>query len=106
MARCGGRQGEQESTRVHSIQLIRRPQGDPAVSGEPMDDDAQQAVEAFIAEVRHWREVAGLAQKALARLVGYSSSYVSKVEKGSIIASTEFADNAHRATRSGTSIVR
>jgi transcriptional regulator with XRE-family HTH domain len=75
-----------------------------------MDDesttDMQQAVDAFIAELRHWREVAGLSQKALARLVGYTPSYVSKVERGSIVPSREFAENADRGTHAGRAIVR
>lgn len=32
--------------------------------------DTQSAADAFIAELRHWREVAGYSQKALAKLVG------------------------------------
>jgi peptide deformylase len=103
MERCDGRQGDQESTPIHSIQQFR---GDSAVRHEPTHDDAQQAAEAFIAELRHWREVAGFSQKALARLVGYTPSYVSKVERGSIVASREFAENADRATRAGRAIVR
>jgi peptide deformylase len=75
------------------------------VSHEPTQDEAQ-ATEAFIAELRHWREVAGFSQKALARLVGYTPSYVSKVERGSIVASREFAENADRATQAGRAIVR
>lgn len=75
------------------------------MSSEPTVDP-QQAAEAFIAELRHWREVAGFSQKALARLVGYTPSYVSKVERGSIIPSREFAENADRATQAGRAIVR
>ncbi|HUK71016.1 MAG TPA: helix-turn-helix transcriptional regulator [Streptosporangiaceae bacterium] len=59
-------------------------------------DEAQQnpAVAAFIAELRHWREVTGYSQKALARLVGYTPSYVSKVERGTVAASRRFAESA------------
>ncbi|MGH3977557.1 MAG: helix-turn-helix domain-containing protein [Pseudonocardiaceae bacterium] len=46
------------------------------------DDHGMATVDAFIAELRHWREVTGYSQKALAKLVGYTPSYVSKVERG------------------------
>jgi len=54
---------------------------------EPEDAQQNPAVVAFIAELQHWREVAGYSQKALAGLVGYTPSYVSKVERGSVAAS-------------------
>jgi peptide deformylase len=69
-------------------------------------DDAQRAVEAFVAELRHWREVAGLSQKALANIAGYDPSYVSKVERGSIIASRAFAESADSATKAGRALIR
>ena len=58
---------------------------------EPEEVQQNPAVAAFIAELRHWREVAGYSQKALAKLVGYTPSYVSKVERGTMAASREFA---------------
>jgi peptide deformylase len=67
---------------------------------------AADVQEAFIAELRHWREVAGFSQKALARHVGYTPSYVSKVERGSIVPSREFAENADKAMQAGRGIVR
>jgi peptide deformylase len=69
-------------------------------------EEAQQAVDAFIAELRHWREVAGLSQKALAKVAGYDPSYVSKVEKGTLIASRAFAESADTATKAGRALVR
>ena len=43
------------------------------MTNEPDDPDAitTEARDAFIAELRHWREVAGVTQKALARAVQY-----------------------------------
>jgi transcriptional regulator with XRE-family HTH domain len=38
--------------------------------------------EAFIAELKHWRDVRGLSQSVLAKRVGYTPSYISKVEHG------------------------
>jgi peptide deformylase len=68
--------------------------------------EAQRAVEAFVAELRHWREVAGLSQKALANIAGYDPSYVSKVERGSIVASRAFAESADSATKAGRALIR
>ncbi|WP_308250282.1 peptide deformylase [Sphaerisporangium fuscum] len=70
------------------------------------DEETPQALSAFIAELRHWREVTGLSQKALARLVGYTPSYISKVERGSLVPSREFAENADRHLRAGNAIIR
>jgi DNA-binding XRE family transcriptional regulator len=71
-------------------------------------EEAQQnpAVAAFIAELRHWREVAGYSQKALATLVGYTPSYVSKVERGTVLASRVFAESADQHLRAGRAIMR
>jgi transcriptional regulator with XRE-family HTH domain len=69
-------------------------------------EEAQQAIDAFIAELRHWREVAGFSQKALAKIAGYDPSYVSKVEKGTLIASRAFAESADTATKAGRALVR
>jgi transcriptional regulator with XRE-family HTH domain len=69
-------------------------------------EEAQRAVDAFIAELRHWREVAGFSQKALASLVGYTPSYVSKVEHGSIVSSRAFAESADNAMKAGRALIR
>lgn len=69
-------------------------------------DEAQRALEAFVAELRHWREVAGLSQKALANIAGYDPSYVSKVERGTIVASRAFAESADSATKAGRALIR
>ncbi len=49
---------------------------------EPEDVQQNPAVAAFIAEVRHWREVTGSSQKKLAGLVGYTPSYVEQGRAG------------------------
>lgn len=71
-----------------------------------MEDESLQSTSAFIAELRHWREVTGFSQKALARVVGYDPSYVSKVERGTVVPSREFAENADRQLRAGRALVR
>jgi peptide deformylase len=73
---------------------------------DPEEAREHPAVAAFIAELRHWRKVAGCSQKALAKLVGYTPSYVSKVERGSMAASREFAEAADEQLRAGRAIVR
>lgn len=70
------------------------------------EDLRQQAANAFIAELRHWREVAGVSQKALAKLVGYTPSYVSKVEGGTLVPSREFVESADENLRTGGALLR
>jgi peptide deformylase len=64
------------------------------------------AVAAFITELRHWREVAGCSQKALAKQVGYTPSYVSKVEHGTVLASRSFAEAADQHLLAGRALIR
>jgi peptide deformylase len=66
----------------------------------------QKDQQALIAELRHWREVAGYSQKALGAAVGYAPSYVSKVESGAIVPSRTFVENADRQLRAGRALVR
>lgn len=67
-------------------------------NSEP-DTTAEQ--DAFVAEFRRWRDVRGLSRAALARQMGYSRSYVSKVESGSEHASREFVQVADTALNAG-----
>lgn len=67
---------------------------------------AQHAQQAFIAELRHWREVGGYSQKALVTAVGYTPSYVSKVETGSVVPSRGFSESADQRLRAGQALVR
>ena len=73
---------------------------------DPEEVQQNSAVEDFIAELRHWREVAGYSQKALAKLVGYTPSYVSKVERGTLLASRSFAESADEHLRAGRALIR
>ena len=73
---------------------------------EPGEAQRDPAIDAFIAELRHWREVAGCSQKRLSGLVGYTPSYVSKVERGTVMASRSFAESADQHLRAGRALVR
>lgn len=75
---------------------------------QPEPDETAQKPEvlAFIAELRHWREVNGCSQKALARLVGYTPSYVSKVERGTMHPSRSFAESADQHLEAGHALIR
>lgn len=71
------------------------------------DETAGQAAqEAFIAELRHWREVAGFSQKRLAAVVGYTASYVSKVEHGAVVPSRPFVEKADECLSAGRVLLR
>lgn len=69
-------------------------------------DDLAPGQAEFIAELSHWREVTGHSQKALARGVGYTASYVSKIESGTVTPSEEFASKADQVMQAGRAIVR
>jgi peptide deformylase len=62
--------------------------------------------EAFIAELKRWRDVRGFSQSALAKEVGYTPSYVSKVEAGTQRPSATFSDSADRVLRTGGALRR
>ncbi|MEW2463105.1 peptide deformylase [Microbacterium sp. NPDC047426] len=66
----------------------------------------EQAAEAFVAELKHWRDVRGLSQSALASKVGYTPSYVSKVEGGQLAPSKGFATQADDVLRAGGALRR
>jgi peptide deformylase len=72
---------------------------------QPNEVDETPA-EAFIAELKRWRDVRGLSQSALARKVGYTPSYVSKVETGQQRPSDTFADSADRELQTGGALKR
>jgi peptide deformylase len=76
----------------------------PAEPGRSPEQD--ELVKAFVAELRHWRSVAGLSQKALGRQIGYDPSYVSKVETFSLAASREFAEKADQQLHAGRALFR
>lgn len=68
--------------------------------------EQQAAAEAFVAELKYWRDVRGLSQSALASQVGYTPSYVSKVESGQLAPSGSFAHQADNVLRAGGAIRR
>lgn len=98
----GGEQAERRSRAVHSIHMLDV-KGRGAIG---VDADTQSAADAFIAELRHWREVSGYSQKALAKLVGYDASYVSKVERGTVVPSRSFAQAADQHLHAGRALIR
>jgi peptide deformylase len=63
------------------------------------------AQDGFVAELRRRRDVAGLSQVALAGLMGYGRSYVSKVETSGEAPSQEFAAKADQALHAGGTLV-
>nr|WP_246457727.1 peptide deformylase [Saccharopolyspora gloriosae] len=78
-----------------------------AMTGQAKADlDATPEQDVFVAEFRRWRDVRGLSRSALARGMGYSRSYVSKVESGGEHASREFAQAADSALNAGGSLRR
>ncbi|OKK02410.1 hypothetical protein AMK26_22390 [Streptomyces sp. CB03234] len=66
----------------------------------------EQAAEAFAAEVSYWREVRGLAKRALAAAMGFDPSYVSHIESGRAKPTEEFARLAEEALNAGKAIWR
>ncbi|MEV8442123.1 peptide deformylase [Actinosynnema sp. NPDC051121] len=60
---------------------------------------------AFAAELARWRDVRSLSRTALAKLMGYDRSYVSKVESGHERPSREFALHADAALKSGGALL-
>ncbi|MFF3159580.1 multiprotein-bridging factor 1 family protein [Streptomyces sp. NPDC057910] len=66
----------------------------------------EQAAEAFAAEVSYWREVRGLAKRALAAAMGFDPSYVSHIESGRAKPTEEFARLAEDVLNAGKAIWR
>ena len=67
---------------------------------------AATATEAFITELKRWRDVRGLSQTALASKVGYNRSYVSKVETGQQRPSDSFSRQADSVLRAGGALLQ
>ncbi|WP_019546092.1 Scr1 family TA system antitoxin-like transcriptional regulator [Streptomyces sulphureus] len=55
----------------------------------------------FGQDVQRMREARGVSQEGLARAVGYSRTYVSKVESGTIMPSTRFAEGCDKVFNTG-----
>lgn len=73
--------------------------------GQPESNTALDQ-DVFVAEFRRWRDVCGLSRSALAQRMGYSRSYVSKIESGGEHASPDFAVAADTALNAGGAIRR
>ncbi|MET8855535.1 helix-turn-helix transcriptional regulator [Streptomyces sp. NPDC004579] len=68
------------------------------------DVTVDQAAADFAAEVAYWREVRGLAKKALAERMGFHPSYVSHVESGRHKPTVDFAHRADETLTAGKAI--
>lgn len=66
----------------------------------------QVAAEAFVAELQHWRDVAGLSKKALSERMSYDPSYVGKIEGGGARPTADFARRADQVLHAGGALVR
>ena len=70
------------------------------------EDVENSPADAFVAELKRWRDVRGFSQSALARAVDYTPSYVSKIENGQQRPSDTFAASADHVLRTGGALVR
>ena len=70
------------------------------------DEDSPAHQDVFVGELRRWREVRGMSRTAVAVAMGYSRSYVSKVESGHERPSREFAKAADDALNAGGALRR
>ena len=68
--------------------------------------DAPAGQNVFVAEFRRWRDLSGLSRSALAKAMGCSRPYVSKVESGSEHGSREFVRTADTVLNTGGALQR
>lgn len=69
-----------------------------------MDESGRQ--DAFVSELKHWRDVRGHSQTRLAKLMGFDRSYVSKIETGGERAPASFAKRADAVLNTGGALLR
>jgi peptide deformylase len=62
--------------------------------------------ETFVAEFKHWRDVRGLSQSRLADKMGYTRSYISKIETGREPPNADIARAADEALQTGGALRR
>ena len=94
-------------THSRFTQLTHQPRcGGRLLNTPPQTSSVEQAAEAFAAEVTYWRDIAGLAQRALAIKMDFHPSYVSHIEAGRHKPSEDFARKADAALNSGDAIWR
>jgi peptide deformylase len=72
-----------------------------APSTQPPTSDNEAKDNVFALELRRWRDVRGLSRTALAKLMGYDRSYVSKVCSGAEQPSKDFAARAEAVLKAG-----
>jgi peptide deformylase len=71
-----------------------------------VSETVQEAAEAFVAELQHWRDVRSLARKALSERMSYDPSYVGKIESGSARPTEDFARRADEVLQAGGALRR
>ncbi len=76
------------------------------MSTENEAPSVEQAVEAFAAELAHWRDVRGKSQRKLAGEMGFDPSYVSHIESGRHRPTEGFARRADEVLNTGKAIWR
>lgn len=69
-------------------------------------EKVQETADTFVAELQHWRDVAGLSRKRLSERMGYDASYVGKVENGGARPTEDFARRADQTLKAGGAVVR
>ena len=95
------RQGEGRSLTIHSQSLT--PEDELAAADQQPQPEPGDP---FVVELKRWRDVRGMSQSALAKKVGYTPSYISKVEGGQQHASLAFARQADKVLRAGGALRR
>lgn len=69
-------------------------------------EQVRETADAFVAELQHWRDVAGVSRKRLSQDMAYDPSYVGKVESGGARPTEDFAKRADQTLRAGGALVR
>ncbi|MCF1595407.1 helix-turn-helix domain-containing protein [Streptomyces muensis] len=73
---------------------------------EASEPENLNPLKSFGLDVREVRTSHAMSQKGLGQATGYSESYVSKVEKGSVVPSERFANGCDRTFRTGNLFTR
>src|SRR5690348_10476362 len=81
--------------------MATRETGTDASDSEGLETE----VNTFALELKRWRDVRGFSRAALAKQMGYTRPYVSKVESGAERPSREFAAHAETALRAGGALL-
>lgn len=68
--------------------------------------DENGRADAFVSELKHWRDVRGHSQSTLAKEMGFTRSYISKIETGGEHAPGSFAALAEKVLNTGGALLR